>query len=344
MATLQPMQPMEQQFRQQLDMHEVQLHAAEATAATLAAALDAVRNDAAQAYRDLREALSAEERKTDALQQRLDRGDGGNRKKWSLVSSKEFSGGRFSGARGENFRSWAKLAKVYCNAQQSGFRKAIEHIEAQEDEPVGIRALQELRWEHAQDANVKLSDFLQVVTSDDALRIVERYPEQGFEAWRQFKKRYNPSSGAFELERVTAMMARKQVKNLEDLPAAIDVFEKDMKLYEATMGVEFPKEMRLPMLLKLMPDAYREDLQRKYAVGQRDFAKICEDILCHATEHCVDHVRPARHGSRRLVPAKHCKRVHDRRVDRIHGRSGEPARGGQLHGPEGQGQGQRQAG
>ena len=33
------------------------------------------------------------------------------------------------------------------------------------------------------------------------------------------------------------MMARKQVKNLEDLPTAIDVFEKDMKLYEATMGV-----------------------------------------------------------------------------------------------------------
>ena len=105
MATLQSMQQMEQQFNQQLSMHEVQLHAAEATAATLAAALDAVRNDAAQAYRDLREALSAEERKTDALQQRLDRGDGGNRKKWSLVSSKEFSGGRFSGARGENFRS-----------------------------------------------------------------------------------------------------------------------------------------------------------------------------------------------------------------------------------------------
>ena len=147
MATLQSMQPMEQQFKQQLSMHEVQLHAAEATAATLAAALDAVRNDAAQAYRDLHDALSVEESKTDALQQHLDRGDGGNHKKWILVSSKEFSGGRFSGARGENFRSWAKLAKVFCNAQQSGFRKAIEHIEAQEDEPVGIRALEELRWE-----------------------------------------------------------------------------------------------------------------------------------------------------------------------------------------------------
>ena len=90
------------------------------------------------------------------------------------------------------------------------------------------------------------------------------------------------------------MMARKQVKNLEDLPAAIDVFEKDMKLYEATTAVEFPKEMRLPMLLKLMPDAYREDFQRKFTVGQRDFAKICEDILRHATEHRVSITRGPR--------------------------------------------------
>ena len=175
-------------------MHAVQLHVAEATAATLAAALDAVRNHAAQACPELRDALSAEERKTDALQQRLDLGDGGNHKNWNLVSSKEFFGGCFSGTRGENFRSWAKLAKVFCNAQQSGFRKAIERIEAQEDEPVGIRAFEELRWEQAQDANVKLSDYLQVVTSEDALRIVERCLEQGFEAWRQFKKRYNPLS------------------------------------------------------------------------------------------------------------------------------------------------------
>ena len=158
---------------QQLSMHEVQLHAAEATAATLAAALDAVRNDATQAYRDLREALSAEERKTDALQQRLDRGDGGNHKKWSLVSSKEFSGGHFSGARGEHFRSWAKLAKVFGNAQQSGFRKAIERIESHENEAVGMRVLDDIQWEYAREANIKLSVFLRIVTSDDALRIFE---------------------------------------------------------------------------------------------------------------------------------------------------------------------------
>ena len=125
--------------------------------------------------------------------------------------------------------------KTFCNAQLGGFRNAIESIELNEDEPVGVRDIDEMRWERARQADAKLSDFLNVVTADDALRIVEGCLEQGFQVWRQLKKRYNPSSGTFELDNVTAMIARKQVKGLEDLAAAIDGLEKDTNDYEATM-------------------------------------------------------------------------------------------------------------
>ena len=50
------------------------------------------------------------------------------------------------------------------------------------------------------------------------------------------------------------MVARKQVKSLESLPAAIHWLEKSMKFYEATMAVKFREEIRLRLLLNLLPD------------------------------------------------------------------------------------------
>ena len=90
------------------------------------------------------------------------------------------------------------------------------------------------------------------------------------------------------------MVARKQVKSLESLPAAIHWLEKSMKFYEATMAVKFREEIRLPLLLNLLPDDKREDFQRKYTVDQRDFMKIRDDILRRATKHRVTYQRGPR--------------------------------------------------
>ena len=75
---------------------------------------------------------------------------------------------------------------------------------------------------------------------DDALRIIEAYPDQGFKAWHRLKKPYNPAGGRFELDNVNKMLARRQCNDLSDLPAAIDILERDLKSYEATFGMEFP--------------------------------------------------------------------------------------------------------
>ena len=48
------------------------------------------------------------------------------------------------------------------------------------------------------------------------------------------------------------------------------------------------------MLLHIFHDAYREDLELNYSVGQRDFRKICDDFLMHATERCVTATRGPR--------------------------------------------------
>ena len=83
----------------------LQLARAQEQVAILSMAIDTVRNEASAAVRELREGLAAEQRRTDRLQTLLSSRDRGVARDWNFVSSNEFAGGRFTGARGDNFRA-----------------------------------------------------------------------------------------------------------------------------------------------------------------------------------------------------------------------------------------------
>ena len=162
----------------------------------------------------------------------------------------------------------------------------LENIEKDEDVPVDQRLLLDLNlnWEHGVLADGRLSDFLQTYCHEDALRLVESCPENGFEAWRLLKKRYDPSTGNFELTKMNRMISRKACKDLSDLPAAIDILEKDIRGYESSMNVPFPAEWKILLLLQLIPENYKHELEAKYAMGYRDFRRMCENIGRYANE------------------------------------------------------------
>ena len=229
---------------------QLQLTSAEEQIGTLSTAIDAVRAEAGNAIRELRDQMAAEQVRHNVLMQAVSR-NGGTGRDWALISSKDFQGGFFSGAKTDNFRVWAKKVKVFLNTKKEGFKKNLENIEKDEDVPVDQRLLSDLNlnWEHGVLANGRLSDFLQTYCNEDALRLVESCPENGFEAWRLLKKRYDPSTGNFELTNMNRMISRKACKDLSDLPAAIDILERDIRAYESAMNVPIPAEWKIPLLL-----------------------------------------------------------------------------------------------
>ena len=98
----------------------------------------------------------------------------------------------FAGKGSDNIKPWAKQLRNYCNFHKPGFRAALEWSESQTD---AIRAehFSQMGWLPAAEANIDLYEFLLTVVSDEALVLVENYPDAGFEAWRQLIKRYNPT-------------------------------------------------------------------------------------------------------------------------------------------------------
>ena len=258
---------------EQMEAVNAALRSSEQQVATLSRAIDSVRAEASSAVAELRQLLAVEQQRIRDVGPQ-DRGERAR----SLVNTKTFEGGTFTGAKGDNFRAWTKKVRIYANAQLKGFKKALEHVEKQE-QPVEVADLLTLGWNEAVDADSKLYDFLSTYTSGDAQRIVDEVPDRGFEAWRKLKVRYHPEGGAFELERTNRMLNAKQCKNISELPAAIDVLEKGFRQYEVTFGVPFPDPLKIPMLLKVLPESHKKDLELKFTLGERSYQKMASSIM-----------------------------------------------------------------
>ena len=94
--------------------------------ATLSTAIDSLRAESSNAVAELRNLLAVEQQRGAALTARLAQDRGGHReggRPVSFVNTKVFDGGQFSGAKGDNFRTWSKKAKVFCNALSRGLQE-----------------------------------------------------------------------------------------------------------------------------------------------------------------------------------------------------------------------------
>ena len=148
--------------------------------------LDALENDVAMNASGSEQQLAAIRHELRGVQA------GGAVNKFDLVDMKTMTPALFTGARSENFRVWAKRVKAYTNARLPGYRKALEEVEKLgKDTPVDGHVLDSWDWRDVVAADSKLHDLLLVVTSGEALGVVEAVPGRGFEAWRLLNHRFN---------------------------------------------------------------------------------------------------------------------------------------------------------
>ena len=219
-------------------------------------ALDSLRSESSDAVAELRressDAVSDIRRQLATAESNLFKMGKGSGSKISLMNLKTFEPKTFAGKESENIKTWARRIKSYCNNKTKGFKTALEWAEAQVA-PIVVNELIALNWAPAGEADEELYEYLTMVTSDDALTLVEKFKGSGVEAWRQLMKRYNPLGGRFELDRMTHLLRRKACKALSGVPAAVDALEKDIAGYEARSANKFPEDLKVPLLIQLLP-------------------------------------------------------------------------------------------
>ena len=189
--------------------------------------------------------------------------------KFDLLDMKLLQPEVFKGRQHEPFKPWAKKVKAFLNAKRQGFRKALDWAEVQ---PAEITSLGGMSWEHGESADEKLHDFLIQLCSDEAQNLIETplLEGRGFEAWRLLTQRYSPCGGQYELDNMLALLNRKPVKDAVSIPGAISKLENDLLRHERRSGFAMPEQLKVPLLLQMLPRAQADVLKLRYAEGLTD--------------------------------------------------------------------------
>ena len=145
-------------------------------------------------------------------------------------------------------------------------RQAFEIAEESADR-VDLACLKLTDWSAAVEVNEKLYDFLVTFTAEEAMRLVEPHAADGFEAWRQLKLRYTLTGGGTEVDRTVRLYSRKACKNMSELPAAIDLLDREIKRDEEVNNHRIPDSTKIALLVQMFPEANAKELKYRHVHG-----------------------------------------------------------------------------
>ena len=203
--------------------------------------------------------------------------------RFELIDTKVMAPNKFDGTKLDEYRSWAKRTKAYCNAKKIGFRKVLEVCEKSK---VSIDSVVMTAWSWAPaspanqfEADKKLYDLLVLICSGEALNLVERRPDEGFEGWRQLALRFHPVGETYTFDKMNALMHQSRARNMAELPAAIDTWESNVRKFEERSGESFPEVMRMPVLMQMIPAKDLEQVLYKYRMNpEKDYATFASQL------------------------------------------------------------------
>ena len=198
-----------------------------------------------------------------------------------LLDLKAMAPTQFRGERTEKWRPWARRIKAYCNAKQSGFKKAIEWSEKQHAE---ITSLSACPWNRAADVDAIFYEFLSQSLAGHAALILDRreLEDRGFEVWRRLHATYLPVGAQYETDMLQNLMDQSPAKDMSKLADAITKFEHDWRMYEQESGDNLSDKFKIALLLKMLPaNYYADDLKNRYQQGAISYQQMVDHVLSY---------------------------------------------------------------
>ncbi len=238
----------------------------------MATMMDEMRDKSEQAVRELH--AKVEEARKEA--------NGGRNGKQKLINNRDMKCTIFTGK--EPYKPWAKRVKAYCNGLVGGFRQALEWAEKQ-TQAIDQTELNATDWQWISDANQELYDLLVMVTAEEALTIVELSANRGFEAWRTLFRRMDPVGEDYEFEAAESLMTRERCKDVVDLPAAIEKWQRDLNAYQERTGEKMPERWSVPVLFRMIPlKNYQEVKLRWRQDTEKNITKFMVSLMQWAND------------------------------------------------------------
>ena len=186
----------------------------------------------------------------------------------TLVNPKELKVREFDGE-ADKFRDFLEDPKSYFEIIQPDLSELVEWVEYQ---PAHL-PMDEVRARYpSSDAQGRqLHGWLRHKMRGLARQWVKgKDPAQGVQTWRSMLEKCDPTTGASLLDFQQKICEVKRVKNLQDLPNAIDTFEGEYRVYKAKVGKELDDLTRQNMLLRMLPMKWERQMRFTMHTRGRD--------------------------------------------------------------------------
>ena len=85
---------------------------------------------------------------------------------------------------------------------------------------------------------------------------------------------------------MNSLMHRAQDKDIGDLPAAIDKFEREVARFKERTGLEFPEMLKMPILLQMVPPVVRREVEIQFRISGVDktYGTLSRQLVEQANE------------------------------------------------------------
>ena len=203
---------------------------------------------------------------------------------WHLVDFKTITPEVFKAGANQSYNIWSKKIKAFCNAKLDGFRIALGWAE-RTSEPITIEAIQGSDWAPCEVANGRLYDILVMFCANDPLAIVENYVGQGFEAWRNLARRYDPVGDIFTFDAMSSLMSRPRWRHIGELAITIERWYRDVLRYQSKTGGTLPDKWKLPIIFQMVPRKNDGEIKSRWQLSDdKDVNQFATDLIAYCSE------------------------------------------------------------
>ena len=183
---------------------------------------------------------------------------------------------------------------AYCKGMHPGFRKVMKWCQEQED-PLTEELIEAIQWDPAVEGNGVLYDLLIQITDGEAQSIVENSTgdEQGFEAWRELVRWFDPTNSLNEMDKVNQLLAVPRCGKISEVMRTVSTWEANWAEYLDRSGNTLPEGWRVNLLLRMVPKENEREIRLRYVQKGIKYPELREHISNWALQNTMSDKGPA---------------------------------------------------